>query len=82
MKSDNSFLKGTLILTVSSIVVKVIGALRRTELDIVEPCAGRGGHRSVPDGFSHLPDGDHGFLGRHTGGDFHRDGGKSCAKRL
>ena len=27
MKSDNSFLKGTLILTVSSIVVKVIGAL-------------------------------------------------------
>ena len=65
MKSDNSFLKGTLILTVSSIVVKVIGALNWILLSRV---------------LGHLPDGDHGFLGGHTGGDFHRDGGKGSQK--
>ena len=37
---------------------------------------------AVPDGLSDLFNGDNGIVGRHTGGNFHHHGRKSCGKRL
>ena len=71
---NKKFLKGTLILTASSMVVKIIGSLNWIILSRIFAHPRRRGHRAVPDGLSDLPDGDNGFVGGHTGGYFHYHG--------
>ena len=65
--SNNKFLKGTLILTVSSIVVKVIGSLNWIILSRV---LGGEGIGLLPDGVSDLSDGNNIVIGRDTGRNF------------
>ena len=82
---NKKFLKGTLILTASSMVVKVIGSVNWIILSRIlggEGISGRRRHRAVPDGLSDLFNGDNGIVGRHTGGNFHHHGRKSGGKRL
>ena len=73
---NKKFLKGTLILTASSMVHRL------AELDYPFAHPRRRGHRAVSDGLSDLPDGDNGFVGGHTGGYFHHYGGKSGGERF
>lgn len=65
--SNNKFLKGTLILTVSSIVVKVIGSLNWIILSRV---LGGEGIGPLPDGVSDLSDGNNIVIGGDTGRNF------------
>ena len=79
--SNNKFLKGTLILTVSSIVVQ---GHRFAELDHFVACTGRRRDRPLPDGVSgSYPEvGNNIVIGRDTGRNFDYYGLKSWRRRI
>ena len=74
---NKKFLKGTLILTASSMVVKVIGSVNWIILSRILGSEGIGLYQM---GFPIY--GDNGIVDRHTGGNFHHHGRKSGGKRL